>query len=86
LALVSLEGPQDLLLGSIEFQVGGLTELATVCPFSSVQWGAGNEASFSAQQNAATRQCWTAVDSDELELDFMVAFGGRGFLEGVLCG
>lgn len=40
LGLVGVEVPRDLLFDSVEFQVGGLTELATVRPLSQVQWPA----------------------------------------------
>lgn len=74
-ALVGGEVPDDLLFSSVEFQVGGLTELATVRPLGEVQFpqtlGAGSE--FSAKWGEHSVQRWTTADGDLIELEFIAS-------------
>ena len=71
-ALVGGEVPEDLLFTSIEFQVGGLTELAGVRPLKDVLMPhtLSEGAVFSATWGEHSVQRWITADGDELELNF----------------
>jgi hypothetical protein len=76
LALVGWNVPDDLRFGRVEFQVGGLTELATVRPLREVRMpvplSSGEQ--FSAHWNLDSTQRWRSAGGDEIELRFNVNF------------
>ena len=83
MALVGFALPKKLLFDSVQFQVGGLAELAGVCPVKSitVPETLDRDAVISATWNAeSAAQAWTAGDGDNLELEFTATIDhGRGY-------
>jgi hypothetical protein len=80
-ALVGRDVPDDLLFNCVWFQVGGLTELATVRPMSKAHLpsmpAAGSE--FIATWGEHGTQAWTMPDGDDITLQFAAAMSDEGF-------
>lgn len=80
-ALVGGEVPEDSLFSSVEFQVGGLTELATVRPLREVSipqiLSVGTE--FSATWGEHSVQRWHSSDGDCVELEFIASIAHRAW-------
>ncbi|MDQ3764453.1 MAG: hypothetical protein M3460_23695 [Actinomycetota bacterium] len=78
-ALVGGEVPEDLLFSSVEFQVGGLTELTTVRPLREVlipqALNVGTK--FSATWGEHSIQRWHTSDGDRVELEFIASIAHR---------
>lgn len=81
MALAGWEIPDDLLFGMVEFQVGGLSELATVPPLKAVQFSMApaEGAEFAARWDAESEQRWRSADGDEIELKFTAAIDWSGY-------
>ncbi|MFD1044140.1 HEPN domain-containing protein [Kibdelosporangium lantanae] len=73
MALVGGRIPDDMLFDSVEFQVGGLTELSGVRPFKTVtiprKW-TGNPDLVATWNSDETSLEWTRPDGDQLRLGF----------------
>ncbi|MFI0469219.1 HEPN domain-containing protein [Saccharopolyspora sp. 5N102] len=80
MALVGPHLPDQATFSTVEFQVGGLTDLAGVHPFAEMNLPTRlvDDATFSATWNKETRQTWTAANGDELRLDFNAHPSHRG--------
>lgn len=73
LGLVGHDLPEDLLFPSVEFQVGGLTELSGVRPLKHVSMPKtldGDPKIAATWNSEGTRQRWMTSDGDELELNY----------------
>src|SRR6266568_1633114 len=73
MALVGARLPDELVFHSVEFQVGGLTELAGAYPLKSVDppYGLGPDQTVTVAWNTETAsQEWTTSAGDKLELEF----------------
>jgi hypothetical protein len=80
LALAGWRVPEDLLFGMVEFQVGGLTELATVRPLEEIRipMTLSGGADFAARWDAGSDQRWSGADGDEIELKFVARIDYSG--------
>ena len=82
-ALIGHDLPEDLLFDSVEFQVGGLTELSGIRPLKNVGVPVTLEndpVASATWDSEATRQKWISAEGDQAELTFTAEMDwGQGY-------